>query len=106
MPLATPITATSSMPSSESAAQAAATCPWPPSISTRSGQASLCRSGSSRASRAKRRVSTSRIIPKSSPGVRSAPRMLNLRYCDFISPSGPATIMPPTAFVPMMWLLS
>ena len=94
------------MPSSESAAQAAATCPAPPSISTRSGQASDCRSGSSRASREKRRVSTSRIIPKSSPGVSSVERMLNLRYCDFTNPSGPATIMPPTAFVPMMWLLS
>ena len=33
-------------------------------------------------------------------------RMLNLRYCDFRNPSGPATIIAPTAFVPMMWLLS
>jgi hypothetical protein len=32
--------------------------------------------------------------------------MLNFRYCAFTKPSGPATIMPPTAFVPWMWLLS
>ena len=47
--------------------------------------------GASAISRLKRRVSTSRIIAKSSPGVRSAERILNLRYCDFIKPSGPAT---------------
>ena len=40
------------------------------------------------------------------PGVRSAERMLNLRYWFFRKPSGPATIMAPTAFVPWMWLLS
>jgi hypothetical protein len=33
--------------------------------------------------RLKRRSSTSFIIPKSSPGDRSSPRMLNLRYCFF-----------------------
>ena len=49
-------------------------------------------------SRLKRRVSTSRIMPKSSPGVSSAERMLNLRYWFFRKPSGPATIMAPTAF--------
>ena len=32
--------------------------------------------------------------------------MLNLRYWLFWKPSGPATIIPPTALVPMMWLLS
>ena len=57
-------------------------------------------------SRLKRRSSTSRIIAKSSPGVRSAERMLNLRYWFFWKPSGPATIMAPTAFVPMMCELS
>ena len=32
--------------------------------------------------------------------------MLNLRYCDFMNPSGPATIMAPTAWAPWMWELS
>ena len=45
-------------------------------------------------------------MPKSSPGVSSAERMLNLRYWFFRKPSGPATIMAPTAFEPWMWLLS
>ena len=45
-------------------------------------------------------------MPKSSPGVSSAERMLNLRYWFFWKPSGPATIMAPTAFEPWMWLLS
>ena len=36
----------------------------------------------------------------------SVPRMLNLRYWFLVNPSGPATIMPPTALVPWMWLLS
>ena len=49
---------------------------------------------------------TSRIMPKSSPGVISVERMLNLRYWFFTKPSGPATIMAPTALVPMMWELS
>ena len=62
--------------------------------------------GASSISRLKRRLSTSRIMPKSSPGVRSAERMLNLRYWFFWNPSGPATIMAPTAFDPWMWLLS
>jgi hypothetical protein len=84
----------------------AETCPAPPSISRRSGQASVSRSGSSFSRRWNRRVSTSFIIPKSSPGVRSSPRMLNLRYCDFTKPSGPATIIAPTALVPWMWELS
>ena len=45
-------------------------------------------------------------MPKSSPGVSSVERMLNLRYWFFRNPSGPATIMAPTAFEPWMWLLS
>jgi hypothetical protein len=45
-------------------------------------------------------------MPKSSPGVRSAERMLKVRYCPFTKPSGPATTIAPTAFVPMMWELS
>ena len=49
---------------------------------------------------------TSRIMPKSSPGVRSSERMLNLRYWFLRNPSGPATIMAPTALVPLMWELS
>ena len=32
--------------------------------------------------------------------------MLNLRYWFFTNPSGPATIMAPTALVPIVWLLS
>ena len=32
--------------------------------------------------------------------------MLNLRYWFLMKPSGPATIMAPTALVPWMWLLS
>jgi hypothetical protein len=32
--------------------------------------------------------------------------MLNFRYCPLMNPSGPATIIAPTALVPMMWLLS
>ena len=40
-------------------------------------------------SRLKRRSSTSRIMPKSSPGVSSAERMLNLRYWFFWKPSWP-----------------
>ena len=52
------------------------------------------RSGSSFSRRWKRRVSTSFIMPKSSPGVRSrSPVMLNLRYWLFTKPSGPATII-------------
>ena len=62
--------------------------------------------GASFSSRLKRRFSTSRIMPKSSPGTRSAARMLNLRYWFFWNPSGPATIMAPTALLPWMWLLS
>ena len=62
--------------------------------------------GDSVISRLKRRSSTSRIIAKSSPGVSSAERMLNLRYWFFWNPSGPATTMAPTALVPWMWLLS
>ena len=34
-------------------------------------------------------------------GVSLVERMLNLRYCDFRALPGPATIMPPTALVPM-----
>ena len=62
--------------------------------------------GASVISRLNRRSSISRIMPKSSPGVRSAERMLNLRYWFFRKPSGPATIIAPTAFEPWMWLLS
>ena len=62
--------------------------------------------GDSVSSRLNRRSSTSRIMAKSSPGVSSAERMLNLRYWFFWKPSGPATIMAPTAFVPMMCELS
>ena len=47
-------------------------------------------------SREKRRCITSRIMPKSSPGVISVERMLNLRYWFFTKPSGPATIIAPT----------
>ena len=36
----------------------------------------------------------------------AAPLIVNLRYCDFMKPSGPATIMPPTGWLPWMWLLS
>jgi len=39
-------------------------------------------------------------------GLRSAERMLNLRYWLLRKPSGPATIIAPTAFEPWMWLLS
>ena len=53
-----------------------------------------------------RRVSTSRIIAMSSPGVSSSDLMLNLRYSDFWKPSAPATIMAPTALVPWMCELS
>jgi hypothetical protein len=62
------------------------TCPAPPSISSRSGQLSRFRSGSSFRRRSKRRVSTSRIMPKSSLFAPAADLMLNLRYCDFRSP--------------------
>ena len=91
--------------------RAAESWPAPPSTSTRSGRANPASSpeipsSSSFTSRAKRRRSTSFIIPKSSPGVSSVLLMLNFRYWLFWKPSGPATIMPPTAFVPMMWLLS
>ena len=51
--------------------------------------------------RLKRRERTSFIIPKSSPGVSAASLMLNLRYWFFSNPFGPATIIAPTAFVPM-----
>ena len=62
--------------------------------------------GASLSNRLNRRVSTSRIMPKSSPGVRLSERMLNLRYWFFCRPSGPATIIAPTALLPWMWLLS
>ncbi len=52
------------------------------------------------------RVKTSRIMPKSSPGVRSSDLMLNFLYCDLRKPSGPATIMAPTAWAPWMCELS
>jgi hypothetical protein len=80
--------------------------PAPPSISTRSGRMAPWPSSSSLTRREKRRFSTSFIMPKSSPGVMSVPLMLNLRYWLFWKPSGPATIMPPTAAVPWIWLLS
>ena len=32
--------------------------------------------------------------------------MVNLRYAFFMKPSGPATIMAPTAWAPEIWLLS
>ena len=83
--------------------------PWPPSIRIdvgpgREGVSSvdLVVAGSrlrrpaspcSLSSREKRRSITSRIMPKSSPGVISVERMLNLRYWFFTKPSGPATIM-------------
>ena len=105
-PLATPIRGMSSTPISAMIPATADTCPAPPSISSRSGQASDWRSGSSFSRWEKRRVRTSRIMPKSSPGVISVPLMLNLRYWLFIQPSGPATIMPPTGAAPWMWLLS
>ena len=91
-----------STPSSASACRAASSWPVPPSMRTRSGQAGNCRrivrrrrraSGSlplacgrlrsvarrSFIRRAKRRGSTSRIMPKSSPGVRSSELMLKVR---------------------------
>ena len=85
--------------------------PWPPSIRMTSGQAGKRRlrgilvvgsrlggsasSGCSCSliSREKRRCITSRIMPKSSPGVISVERMLNLRYWFLTKPSGPATTM-------------
>ena len=100
----------------------ALTWPWPPSIRIRSGQAGSASSLSSPVSvaslsprlgmpcslisREKRRSITSRIMPKSSPGVMSVERMLNFRYWFFTNPPGPATIIAPTAFVPMMCELS
>ena len=57
-------------------------------------------------SRENRRSITSRIMPKSSPGVMSVERMLNLRYWFLTKPSGPATTIAPTALVPMMCELS
>ena len=51
--------------------------------------------------REKRRVSTSFIIAKSSPGA-IAPRMPNFRYAALLNPSGPETIMTPYGLVPMM----
>ena len=62
--------------------------------------------GASFIRREKRRRSTSRIMPKSSPGVMSVERMLKVRYSFLRKPSGPATTMAPTALVPMMWELS
>ena len=73
---------------------------------TSAGSSSVSGRGASFSRREKRRRSTSRIMPKSSPGTMSVDLMLNLRYCDLRNPSGPATIMPPTALVPMMWELS
>ncbi len=67
---------------------------------------SVLRSGSSFNRRSNRRVRTSFIMPKSSEFAPASDLMLNLRYCDFRKPSGPATIMPPTALVPWMWELS
>jgi hypothetical protein len=84
----------------------AETCPAPPSINRRSGQASVSRSGSSFSRRWNRRVSTSFIMPKSSPGVRSVAADVELAVLDFTNPSGPDTIIAPTALVPWMWELS
>ena len=74
----------------------ALTCPAPPSISKRSGQASVSRSGVPPSAGAWKPAC--QHLPSSCRNhrraVRSAPRMLNLRYCDFTKPSGPATIIP------------
>ena len=102
-PLAMPIATTrSAMPRSARIARTADIWPWPPSIRTRSGQAGKAPVSSSIRrpapvdaparlrlapcsfiSREKRRSITSRIMPKSSPGVMSVERMLNLRYWFF-----------------------
>ena len=90
-PLATPIAVTqSSTSSSLRMARTAVIWPWPPSMRMTSGQAGKAPSStasallsglpSSFSSRENRRVITSRITPKSSPGVRFSDRMLNLRY--------------------------
>jgi transposase len=84
----------------------AETCPAPPSISRRSGQAPFSRSGSSFNSRLKRRVSTSFIMPKSSPGVSSSPLMLNLRYCVLLEPVRPRHDHRAHRIGALMWLLS
>ena len=75
-----------------------AAIPNVPSAPATAAAASRRHRGDSVISRLKRRSSTSRIIAKSSPGVSSAERMLNLRYWFFWKPSGPATTMAPTAF--------
>ena len=90
-PLAMEISDTPSTPSSVKICRAASYCPRPPSITTRSGRegkASASTGGapsapstpcSSFRRREKRRRSTSRIMPKSSPGVMSSDLMLKVR---------------------------
>ena len=76
-PLAMPTMAMSSRPSSLSTWRATSSWPWPPSISNRSGQL-VAALGILAQGRPKRRVSTSRIMAKSSPAAPSV-LMLNLR---------------------------
>jgi hypothetical protein len=85
----------------------ALTCPAPPSISSRSGQVRPRGPDPPSAGAAKRRVSTSFIMPKSSPGVRLSRADVELAVLAFHEARpGPATIIAPTAFVPMMCELS
>ena len=109
-PLAMAIRGTFSIPISASVSRTDDIWPLPPSIRTRSGHTvswlfafPSSPSGFSARLR-KRRLITSRIMPKSS--LVCAVLMLNLRYWPFTKPSGPATIMAPTALVPETWLLS
>jgi hypothetical protein len=84
----------------------ALTCPAPPSISRRSGQASVSRSGSSFSRRWKPPGQHLLHHAEIVAGRQVLARMLNLRYWIFTKPSGPATIIAPTALVPWMWELS
>ncbi len=74
--LASPITAWSETPSAVSASTALESCPFPPSTSSRSGNAPP-----SSISRLNRRVTTWRIMAKSSGPATSV--ILNLRYSPF-----------------------
>ncbi len=84
VPLAIATIATSLTPRSASTVRVASNWPLPPSIRMRSGRCgnasgSWLAPSSSLARRVNRRRSTSRIMPKSSPGVKSSPLMLKVR---------------------------